>query len=157
MFIIREADVNDCEAICRVHNAAIREIAKSHYPPQEIEAWARPRKPQEYIEAIKHKEFYVAEENGVVLGFGTLNQEQSEVEAVYTNPEFVRRGIGSAILRKLEERAKELSLSSLKLDASLNAVAFYESAGYKSQNKTKHRLSSGVEIGCVLMIKDLSS
>jgi len=38
----------------------------------------------------------------------------------------------------------------------LNAVPFYESAGYESQKKMNHRLASGVEIGCVLMTKELS-
>ncbi len=157
MFTIRRAREIDCEAILRVHLRAIREIAKSHYTLEEIEAWARPRKPQHYAESIRNKEFYVAEENGFVIGFGALNQMQGEIEAVYVNPEVVRRGIGNAILQKLEERARGLNIELLKMDASLNAVPFYKSAGYESQKKTKHRLTSGVEIGCVLMTKELLS
>jgi GNAT superfamily N-acetyltransferase len=82
---------------------------------------------------------------------------QSEIEAVYVSPEVVRRGVGKAILQKLEERARDLSIKSLKMNASLNAVLFYKSAGYESQKEMKHRLASGVEIGCVLMTKELSS
>jgi len=155
MFTVRRAREVDCEAIWRIHARAIREIAKSHYTSEEIEAWASPRKPEHYVEAIRDKEFYVAEENGVVVGFGTLNQMQSEIEAVYVSPEVARRGIGNAILQRLEERARNLSIKSLKINASLNAVPFYKSAGYESRKEMKHRLASGVEIGCVLMTKRL--
>ncbi len=66
-------------------------------------------------------------------------------------------GVGKAILQKLEERARDLSIKSLKMNASLNAIPFYKSAGYESQKEMKHRLASDVEIGCVLMTKELSS
>ncbi len=156
MVVIRRAEEIDCEAILRVHPRAIRELAKNHYTPEEIDAWASPRKPEHYAESVRNKEFYVAEENGVVIGFGTLNQSQSEIEAVYVSSEVVRRGIGKAILQELEERARYLNIESLKLNASLNAIAFYKNAGYEPQKKTKHRLTSGVEIGCMLMTKELS-
>jgi N-acetylglutamate synthase-like GNAT family acetyltransferase len=156
MFTVRRAKEEDSEGIWRVHMRAIRDIANSHYTPEEIEAWAGPRKPEHYVESIRNSEFYVAEEDGNVIGFGTLNYKQNEIEAVYVSPEVVRRRVGSAILRRLEERARDLGLKSLKMDASLNAVPFYRSAGYESQKGTKHRLASGVEIGCVLMTKELS-
>ena len=155
MFTVRRAKEEDCEGIWRVHTRAIREIAKSHYSPEETEAWASPRKPEHYVKSICSKEFYVAEENGGIVGFGALNQESGEIEAVYVLPEVVRRGVGLKILRKLEERARGLGVKSLHLDSSLNATPFYESAGYEPQKESKHRLSSGVEIGCVLMKKEL--
>ena len=156
MFTVRRAREEDAKGIWRVHTSAIRGIANSHYSPEEVEAWASPRKPEHYAEAIRNKEFYVAEEEGAVIGFGTLNPEENEIEAVYVSPEVVRRGVGSAILVRLEERARALGLKSLKMEASLNAVPFYRSVGYESQRSMKHRLSSGVEIGCVLMTKELS-
>jgi N-acetylglutamate synthase-like GNAT family acetyltransferase len=156
MFTVRRAREDDSEGIWRIHVRAIRDIASSHYSPEEIEAWAGQRKPEHYLESIRSKEFYVAEEDGSVIAFGTLNNKGNEIEAVYVSPEVVRRGVGSAILQRLEERARDLGLKSLKMDASLNAVPFYRSAGYESQKGTKHRLASGVEIGCVLMTKELS-
>jgi GNAT superfamily N-acetyltransferase len=156
MFTVRRAREEDAEGIWRVHTSAIRCIASSHYTPEEVEAWASPLKPEHYAEAIRNKEFYVAEEDDAVIGFGTLNPGESEIEAVYVSPGVVRRGVGSAILGRLEERARDLGLKSLKMDASLNAVPFYRSAGYEPRKGMKHRLASGVEIGCVLMTKELS-
>ena len=87
------------------------------------------------------------------MGFGVLNQETAEVEAVYVSPGAGRRGIGLEILRKLEERASALGLRVLRLNASLNAVPFYEKAGYVAQERSKYRLLTGVEIACVPMMK----
>ena len=157
MLVIRRAKPEDNDSIERVHLRAIKEICASHYAPEEIEAWAKPRSPNHYVESIHSTEFYVAEENGNLIGFGTLNQASKEVEAVYVVPEVARRGIGQRILGKLEERARDLGLKSLYLNSSLNAVAFYRHSGYEPQHETKHRLSSGVEIGCVVMKKEISS
>lgn len=155
MLTIRCARAKDCGAIWRVHTRAIRELAAGHYAPAEIEAWAGPRRPEHYYESILRLEFYVAELADGIVGFGVLNQETGEVEAVYVAPEYALRGVGSALLRQLEERARALGLTRLHLDSSLNARPFYAGAGYAAQHPAKHRLRSGVEIACVRMTKEL--
>jgi len=139
-----------------VHAAAVTGIRTAHYTPDEIQAWAVPRDPESYEELIRSREFFVAEEGGVIVGFGVLNQESAEVEAVYVSPGAGRRGFGLEILRKLEERASALGLSVLRLNASLNAVPFYEKAGYVAQERSKYRLLTGVEIACVPMLKAMT-
>jgi putative acetyltransferase len=150
---IRRAQKDDCQDIRGVHIASVMGISTDSYTPEEIQAWAIPKDPKNYEDSIGSKEFLVAEDNSVILGFGVLNQERAEIEAVYVSPEAGRRGIGMALLRKLEERAGVLGLSVLRLNASLNAVPFYERAGYVGQAKSKYRLFSGVEIDCVPMLK----
>jgi N-acetylglutamate synthase-like GNAT family acetyltransferase len=154
---VRSATPEDNEAIGRVHVRAIRRLCVHHYAPAEIAAWAAPRRPHHYVEAIRQKDFYVVEEAGAVVGFSTLNAAVGEVEAVYVAPEAAGRGLGLQLLRVLEDRARTRGLHALHLNASLNAVPFYERAGYERQGLTKHRLTSGVEIACVLMTKELAA
>ncbi len=92
-----------------------------------------------------------------MVGFGVLNQESAEVEAVYVSPQAGHQGIGQEILRKLEERAHALELRVLRLNASLNAAPFYEKAGYVAQERSTYRLSTGVEIACIPMVKAMAS
>ena len=132
---------------------AVTGIQTSLYTREEIQAWAEPKKPETYEESIRDKEFFVAEEDDVILGFGILNQTTTEVEAVYVSPKAGRRGVGMKVLQKLEERARALGLQELRLNASLNAVPFYKRAGYLAQAESKYRLSTGVEIACVPMLK----
>ena len=153
MIIIRRSRQEDRQSIVNVHSAAVTGIRTSLYTPEEIQAWAVPKKPESYEEAIRSKEFFVAEDAGIILGFGVLNQESAEVEAVYVNPEAGRRGIGLELLRRLEERASDLGLGELRLNASLNAVPFYQRAGYVAQEKSTYKLSSGIVIACVPMTK----
>lgn len=156
MIKIRKAREEDCHSIGSVHSAAVRGISTALYTPEEIQAWAVPRKPASYEESIGSKEFFVAEDGDAIVGFGVLNQKTAEIEAVYVAPGAGRRGIGLEVLRKLEERASALGLSVLRLNASLNAVPFYEKAGYVSQEQSKYRLLTGVEIACVPMVKAMT-
>ena len=156
MLKLRRARQEDSTSVGSVHAAAVRGISTALYSPEEIQAWAVPKKPESYEESIRSKEFLVAEDDGNIVGFGVLNQETAEVEAVYVNPEAGRRGIGLEILGKLEERAKARGLRQLRLNASLNAVPFYERAGYVAQDPSRYRLLIGVEIACVPMTKAIT-
>ena len=156
MLKIRRARLEDCQLIGSVHSAAVKGIRTDMYTPEEIQAWAVPREPSSYEEHIRSKEFFVAEDEGAIVGFGVLNQEIGEVEAVYVSPTAGRRGIGLEVLRKLEARASDLGIKELSLNASLNAAAFYQKAGYMPQEPSKYRLLTGVEIACVPMVKAIT-
>ena len=139
-----------------VHTAAVGGICTSMYTPEELLAWAVPRTPESYEELIRSREFFVAEMDDVIVGFGVLNEKSAEVEAIYVSPVAGRRGIGLELLRALEERASSFGLEMLRLNASLNAVQFYEKAGYVAQERSKYRLLTGIEIACVPMVKLLT-
>ncbi|HYJ84931.1 MAG TPA: GNAT family N-acetyltransferase [Pyrinomonadaceae bacterium] len=156
MLNIRQARQDDCQSIMSVHVSAVTAIQTTLYTPEEIQAWGVPRKPENYEESIRSKEFFVAEEDGEIVGFGALNQNSAEVEAVFVSPKAGRRGIGLRVLQKLEERARALGLEQIRLNASLNAVPFYKRAGYAGKEESKYRLSTGVEIACIPMVKSLT-
>lgn len=153
---VRKARLEDAPGIRVAHVEAIRTLCAGHYAPAEIEAWTAPRPETHYDRAIREKDFYVAEEGGEVVGFAVLNPPESEVEAVYVSPRAARRGTGLSLMRALEERALAHGLTGLHLCASLNAVPFYERAGFARGELTAHRLPGGVEIACVRMTKGLT-
>lgn len=155
MLTIRRARQEDCDSIARVHHAAVTGIHTTLYTPEEIQSWATPKKPESYEESIRSKEFFVAEDDGLVIGFAILKPENGEVEAVYVSPEAGGRGVGLALLRQMDEQARAHRLSVLHLYASLNAVPFYKRAGYVAQEQSKYRLSTGVEIACVPMTRTI--
>lgn len=156
MLKIRRARQEDCHSIGSVHTAAVSGIRTGVYTPAEIQAWSVPREASSYEESIRDKEFFVAEYDGEIVGFGVLNQKIAEVEAVYVTPKAGGRGIGLDVLRKLEERASDLGLRELRLNASLNAAEFYQKAGYVAQAPSTYRLLTGVEIACVPMLKRMT-
>ena len=67
MLTIRKAREADCESISSVHTAAVRAIRTTLYTPEEIQAWATPKTPENYAESVRTKEFFVAVEGGAIL------------------------------------------------------------------------------------------
>ena len=156
MITIRRATQRDRESIWNVHIRAIQEICKSHYSPKEIADWSEVLKPLRYNEPIKRGSFFVALDDNVIVGFGNLNQDSGEIEAVYVAPEYVRRGVGREILQALESVAREVGLTVLRLSSSLNAVQFYENAGYRRQKQKRYLLPCEM-VACLPMVKELAS
>jgi len=62
------------------------------------------------------QEFLVAEADGQVIGCGALHviwDDLGEVRTLLVHPDWLRHGVGRAIVEGLEERARELGLSRL--------------------------------------------
>ncbi|MDT5272305.1 MAG: hypothetical protein QOH49_4491 [Acidobacteriota bacterium] len=156
MLTIRKARQEDKEAIWRVHGRAIRETCVSHYPPEVVQIWAGGLRPEKYGEAIENYDFFVAEEDGVVVGFGELGRAAGEIQGLYVSPDVTGRGVGWKLLCTLEECARAYGLESLHLTSSLNAVSFYERAGFRAVGELTTTLGPGIERGSVRMFKDLS-
>lgn len=156
MIIVRRAKQEDKKSIWRVHIRAIEEVCKSHYSKEEIQAWTEVLKPTRYEEPIRRGPFYVAVEDESIIAFGNLNQESAEIEALYVDPDHVRKGVGIKILNTLENEALDSGLTLLRITSSLNAVRFYQMAGYKPEKQKRWLLPFDMVV-CVPMIKKLTS
>ena len=153
----------DAEAMLIVHRAAIRGTAFAFYEPDIIEAWAPlPLRP-DHIDALAHRiengeeEAIVARDpGGAVIGFGSFVPSGRELRAVYVAPDHGRLGIGGALLRALELRARKYGVTEFVLDASLNAEAFYRRHGYVTIRSGEHLLRGGRRMACIRMRKSLA-
>lgn len=152
---IRQAAQTDRQQILEVHTSAIRELCAGHYTAAEVAAWAGRLQEDSYERVIREHEFLVAVDADVVVGFGQLDVVTSEVKAVYVRPSASRLGVGSRLLSEIENVARHQGLAELSLDSSLNAVPFYERAGFRSIERRVHRVDAAVEIACVRMLKNL--
>jgi GNAT superfamily N-acetyltransferase len=65
--------------------------------------------------------------------------------------------VGRALLARLEELARDVALTELRMDASINAVPFYEANGFISLEPGEHIMSTGARMACVRMRKVLRS
>jgi GNAT superfamily N-acetyltransferase len=76
-------------------------------------------------------------------------------EEQISDPEHLRQGVGIKILQALENEALDSGLKRLCLTSSLNAVGFYEMAGYRPQRQKRWLLPSEMVV-CVTMTKELA-
>jgi len=98
---------------------------------------------EELLREMKNIEFYVYELEGKIIGVSGLSIEDREigvVRRVYVLPEYQRRGIGTALLRHIENIAKRRGLRTLKIRTSEKAfwaISFYRKLGYKMTGKIR--------------------
>lgn len=159
---IRVAKPEDAESIIHVHYDAVHQTAVECYPYEILEVWsARPGEARyiwmRNVIANGDNIVVVGEVDSCILGFGIFVPRLEELCALYVDPGAGRRGVGKAILQVLEMRAAEHGNVRIRLNASLNAEAFYRSNGYTSLSRGKFRLSSVCEMDCVKMEKDFGS
>ena len=162
---VRPAERDDWPEVLRIQRRAIHEIAAADYSIEMLNAWGGAPITDQYITKMliefdtkfEHGHIViVAEVNGDLAGFGEIVPKTNELLAVYVNPDFERRGVGSAILWELERLAKKVKLTHLKMNASLTAAPFYKTHGFKSLGRDVHNLRSGDQITCVKMRKDMT-
>jgi GNAT superfamily N-acetyltransferase len=75
------------------------------------------------------------------------------VEAAFVDPLQQGRGIGRVLLDALEANARAAGIERLFLSASLNAVPFYERAGFVALREELYPHRSGIGIPSVFMEK----
>lgn len=159
---VRPTTAADAAEILALHVASIRAFGPAAYDERQVDAWAtKEHGPEGYPVSDDRKRMFVVETDDGLAGFGQLNLDDgasgddAEVGAVYVHPDYARRGVGSTLLAKLEDVAREEGFVSVSLLASLNAVPFYERAGYERVEEATHATTGDVELTCVRMRKPL--
>ena len=89
------------------------------------------------------------------MGLGILDIQNAEISAIYIHPDVVGNGVGTKLLSKLEEIARNNNVVKIAVHSTLNAKGFYHRHGYLEHGLTFHRLSNGEKLECVLMFKNL--
>jgi GNAT superfamily N-acetyltransferase len=82
-------------------------------------------------------------------------EEPARIRAMYTHPEFARRGIGRAVLRHCEEAAREQGFRGIELVATLAGVPLYAVCGYEERKRFDEVTPGGIAVPLVQMHKHL--
>ncbi len=153
--MIRRASGTEVESLREVRNVSAQSGCRHVYSSEQLAVWLARPLPEKMQVLVKDGYVLVAEEGRAIVGYGALDPESREVEAVFVLPSYGGRGIGRALLAALEAMAVQVGLKSLHLSASLNAVCFYKSAGYTSNAKGELPLNDAVFLGYESMEKSL--
>jgi len=152
----RPATEADLAALWALRTRAVRGGCARHYPPEVIETWAAAPPPATMPLLLRAGGGIVMQAAGRLLGYAVMDAETGEVDAVFVDPAAHGQGVGRALLAALEAMARERDVEKLFLSASLNAVAFYERAGFRALRERLYPHRSGIMIRAVLMEKRLT-
>ena len=74
----------------------------------------------------------VAAIDGHIVGFASLADATGhlELEDLFVDPAFMRRGVGRALVRDVAEQARRLGVSHVEVEANDHSLRFYEAVGF---------------------------
>lgn len=129
-FWIRPYRPEDCLALTQLFYQTVRRVNLGDYTQAQVEAWApAPPEQQRWAAMLLHHESWVAEQDGEILGFATLDGD-------YFDHLFVRwdrqgQGIAKALAQVLEDRVWAKGCEQIRVHASITARPFFEKRGYR--------------------------
>ncbi|OGJ43565.1 hypothetical protein A2974_02160 [Candidatus Peregrinibacteria bacterium RIFCSPLOWO2_01_FULL_48_20] len=132
--MIRKAAKKDAEGMHELHMRAVKVACKGFYTDEQIKGWLAKRSAEGYLEGIENDEMFVEEIEGKVLGFG--HAVPGQILAVFVDPKFHGKGFGKSLLKVGLEMAKKENHRMIKVEASLNAAAFYQKCGFIETSKS---------------------
>jgi len=148
----RIARPEDAPALDHVMNAAIAELQRGFLSPEQV-ASSRMIMGLDRQLLADGTYFVIETEDGRIAGCGGWSRratlyggdhtpgrdaalldpavDAARVRAMYTHPDFVRRGVGRMILQLCEQAAKAEGFARLELMATLAGRALYSQCGYE--------------------------
>ena len=131
----RDSDADDVSTIV-LRN--LREVNSKDYPSEVIEDIASCSLPEHYISHSRqqYRETFVAETEGKVVGTASLARDNRTTDeeyiclTVFVHPEYHGKGIGRALMERIEDAACGKGAKVLHVPASITALPFYRKLGY---------------------------
>ncbi|WP_084583052.1 GNAT family N-acetyltransferase [Sphingomonas azotifigens] len=84
-------------------------------------------------------------------------RDAAKIRAMYTDPAFIRRGIGRRVLGLCEEAARDAGFARAEMMATMAGVPLYEACGYRQIEPVLSAPIAGVRVPLVRMEKLLRS
>ncbi|WP_435953695.1 GNAT family N-acetyltransferase [Dryocola sp. BD626] len=148
----------EAQALWKIRNLAIRHGCRESYDARVIAAWTPDEMPIKFPQVLVANPFFVVDDpaSGTPASTGFLDLTSGSVETVFTLPEFLGRGMASAILASIKEEAKKRGFTQLTLSSTPNACAFYERNGFRVIAEAMYPSSlAGTSLRCMEMVCEL--
>lgn len=83
-------------------------------------------------------------------------KERASIRAIFTHPDWARKGLGTMMMRYCEERAREKGFLALEMGSTLTGFRLYERCGYSRSGKVDEvKCPNGEKIKILHMTKEL--
>lgn len=149
---IRKATPEDIPSLSVIRKQATEAGFTNNYPRSDfadLVATADDRL-RDWI-ATAHKLVIVAETDLTPVAYAAYDLHSARILALYTAPEYQGKGCASALLERIEDKAKRDGKDRLQATVPKNAVRFFRHRGFQCQ-----RTSERHGISMVVCVKPLS-
>jgi GNAT superfamily N-acetyltransferase len=174
-FTHRLAQHADIPALRTLMDTAIAELQRGFLTPDEIEASRSVMGLDTQL--VEDGTYFVIESDGRIAGCGGWSRratlfggdhsagrdsalldpatDAARVRAMYTHPDFARRGVGRLILQLCEDAAAAESFTRLELGATLAGEPLYRACGYTLAERLQAETPSGIRVPILRMQKNI--
>lgn len=171
---LRTATITDQPAIERLIAASVRELSTATYTRAQIEASLTTAFSID-TQLIADGTYYVAQAGDELTACGgwswrrTLcggshhvqrdgsaldpQTEAAKIRAIFVDPRYARRGLGTRLLRNAEAKAIAAGFSRLEMGATLVGIPLYQREGYMEVERMDIPLRDGITLPVVRMVK----
>ena len=176
MFTHHLATEDDLPAIRALMDVAIAEHLKAYLDPAQVELSKSIMGLDTQL--IADRTYFLVEEEGRLAGCGgwsrratlyggdhstaqrneallDIAKDAARVRAMYTHPDFARRGVGRLILQICENAARDAGFRSVELMATMSGEPLYRACGYTDIQRIVAASKDGVNVPGVRMGKAL--
>ncbi len=124
---IRRYRSEDCRRLTELFYDTVHSVNARDYAPEQLDAWAIGQPDLEAWDRSLHAhESFVAEENGVIIGFGDIDQS-GYLDRLFVDKDHQGRGVATALCDALEAAVRAEHYTT---HASITARPFFEKRGY---------------------------
>ena len=128
---VRPYRAGEAGALIALFRATVHAVNIRDYSAAQVNAWA----PEAIDEAawaarLAAHDSFVAEAERTVVGFIELAGD-GMVHMLYCHRDWQGRGVGAALLARVEARARRLGLRRLATEASITARPFFQARGFR--------------------------
>jgi putative acetyltransferase len=125
----------DTPVLAAIFAAAIEELTGDDYNEAQQEAWARAADDEEQFgRRLAGELTLIATLQNSPVGFASL-KGKDHIDMLYVHPGAVGQGVASMLCDALEKLAGGRGATSLTVDASDNALAFFAKRGYVAKQR----------------------
>jgi putative acetyltransferase len=152
---IRAVRFEDVAEILRVIERAVEAGCREHYDPAQRAAVHAAYASALFVEALGPYDTLAATLGEPVVGFAQLDAASGRLRALFVDAGVQGHGVGHALLSVVEARAVRRGCARVHGAMSLNAVAFYERAGFRRCGDQERLSSAGIPVPILRMEKPL--
>ncbi|MBV1777300.1 GNAT family N-acetyltransferase [Burkholderiaceae bacterium DAT-1] len=147
---IRRGRSSDASRLWELRRIALRQGAAGYYPADILMAWTGTAEP-EALADHSEQHFHVMSDGETIWGCIALNLETSHIDAMFVDPARSGQGIGRQLMEHIFQFARASGKTHLTLEATLNAVPFYQSCGFIGHEISTYHSPAGYDLDCIPM------
>ena len=129
--MIQLATKQDIPSIVEIHKKCIKETNSKAYNKEIIDNWLNLINKKNVLSQFENTTWVIIKENNTIVGFAQYDLEDTDLYQIQIDPNYQSKGYGKELYKYIENDFIKNNKDKVTLNATLNAVLFYKSLGFR--------------------------